>query len=60
MTRAVCLDAALARTFFRDVTVTDSRLQIVNVLATDNTATVGNGTNRTSLDFAQLAARFQF
>jgi long-subunit fatty acid transport protein len=53
------LDAALAHTFFPDVTVSDSALRIRNVLVPENTAVVGDGTYHMSLSFLHLGLRYQ-
>jgi long-subunit fatty acid transport protein len=53
------LDAALAHTFFPDVTVSDSALRIRNVLVPENTAAVGDGTYHMSLSFFHLGLRYQ-
>jgi len=52
------LDVALAHLFFRDVTVTQTQLQILNVVDATNTGPVGNGSYHTSMDFVQLALRY--
>jgi long-chain fatty acid transport protein len=53
------VDAALAHTFFSDVTVADSALRVRNVLRPENTLAVGNGTYRMSLSFFHLGIRYQ-
>jgi long-subunit fatty acid transport protein len=56
--RGLDLDVAFAHVFYSDVTVTNTQLQILNVVEPTNTGPIGDGTYHTAMDFLQLALRY--